>query len=66
MGLVLGWSALFLRGAGYPARAGQMLWFAALGASAYLSPDPPFFVAGAVTGAIAHLLLQLGLEARSA
>ena len=66
LGLVLGWSALFLRGSTWLTRSVQFLWLAALVLLAAFSPDPISAAAGAATGALAHLMFQLGLEGRHA
>jgi hypothetical protein len=56
---------MFLRAPSWTAIAGLTLWLAAIGATAILSPEPWTVVGGALTGVLAHLMLQLGLEARA-
>jgi hypothetical protein len=66
IGLVLGWSALFLMGGGLRVRLAQLSWLVLLALIAAFSPDPLAATLGASAGALAHLTLQLGLEGRRA
>lgn len=66
MGLVLGWAALFLWAPTWQAISAQALWLGLIVALSMLSSDPWFAATGAAMGAVTHLLLQLGLEARHA
>lgn len=63
---VLGWSALFLRGASAWAIIAQWLWLALLIGISLISPLPWVAAAGAATGAFAHLFLQTYWEGRTA
>ena len=59
-GLVLGWAALFAR----PAWRGLLVWAAVLAVLAAIAPAPLIAAAGIAGGALAHLILQMGLEGR--
>jgi hypothetical protein len=66
LGLVLGWSTLFLRASSWRSRVAQLLWLAVLILLIAAAPAPLTIAWGVATGAIFHLLLQLGLEERRA
>ncbi len=66
LGLVLGWSALFLDGSTLSARLGQLLWLAVIVTLSLTSFRPGAAIAGVLSGGIAHCLLFLGLEGRRA
>jgi hypothetical protein len=65
-GLVLGWSALFLRGSTATSLLVRLVWLALLAGLVLLSPDRAMAAWGIAGGALAHFVFQRGLEANRA